>query len=220
MPAEFNQTLLSARQQLTNLICQIREEGQQKNLLPLLETVLSQLDGLARHDPLTGALNRRALLVVLEAELARSLRTGHTFSFAVISVDALEQVLEQHGQAAARQVLRQLAEQAVHTMRTLDSFGRAEANEFALLMPGTWLDASQKAIARLQSSLQQADWEHIAPGLHITFCCGVTTNAQGDRAEDILQRAQDALRLAQARGAGSIASNEPPLPGFDSTALK
>ncbi|MBI3286079.1 MAG: GGDEF domain-containing protein [Burkholderiales bacterium] len=218
MPADLKQPLLTARQQLTSLIRQIKEEGQQENLLPTLETVLTELDNMARHDHLTGALNRRTLISVLESELARSLRTGHTFSFAVISVDALEQILEQHGQAAARQVLRRLADEAGRRLRTLDAFGRVAANEFAIVMPGTWLVASLKAIARLQAGLRQADWSPIAPALSITFCSGVTTNAQGDSAEGMLQRALDALQQARASGPGSVASSEPPLPGFDTAA--
>jgi hypothetical protein len=87
---QTDQPLANARQQLTQLIKQIKENGKQDNLLPTLQTVLTQLESLTKHDQLTGALNRRALLSMLDSELARSYRTGHTFSFAVISVDHLE----------------------------------------------------------------------------------------------------------------------------------
>ena len=102
MPADLDQSLTSARLQLSQLIKQIKENGEQDNLLPTLETVLTKLEGMSQHDHLTGALNRRTLLSSLETELARSYRTGHTFSFAVISVDGLEVILEKHGQTVAK----------------------------------------------------------------------------------------------------------------------
>ncbi|MBC3861995.1 GGDEF domain-containing protein [Undibacterium jejuense] len=218
MPADLDQPLVSARHQLSELIKQIKETGQQDNLLPTLETVLTKLEGLAQHDHLTGALNRRTLLSMLEAELARSYRTGHTFSFAVISVDGLENILEKHGQAVAKQVLQMLSKEALDMLRTLDSFGRVAANEFAIVMPTTWLDQSMKAIARLKKRTSAVDWNKLAPDLVITFSTGLTTNAIKDTAETMLQRATIALQNAKAKGPDSITDIDPPLPEYDPNA--
>lgn len=215
MPTDMNQPLLNARQQLHELITQIKTTGQQENLLPTLETVLTQLDGMTRHDHLTGALNRRSLLGMLEGELARSFRTGHTFTLAAIAVDDLEQILEQHGQAAARQVLQQVSKEALSMLRTLDSFGRVAANEFAIVMPTTWLESSRKAIARLKLRIEQHDWNAIAPGLQVTFATGLTTNAHKDSAEGMLKRVSTALHAARAQGSNIICEVEPPLPDYD-----
>ena len=211
MPTDFNQPLLNARQQIDQLIKQIKNEGQQDNLLPTLETVLTQLDSMARTDHLTGALNRRTLMSMLDGELARSFRTGHTFTLAAISVDGLEQILEQHGQAAARQVLQQVAKEALTMLRTLDSFGRVAANEFAIVMPTTWLEASRKAIARLKLRIAEVDWNTISPGLTVSFATGLTTNAHKDNAESMLKRVGIALQDARSQGADKIAEIEPPI---------
>ncbi|MFZ6654873.1 GGDEF domain-containing protein [Undibacterium sp. TJN19] len=218
MPTDINQALVNARQQLNELIKQVKTEGQQDNLLPALETVLTQLDSMARHDHLTGALNRRTLIAMLEGELARSFRTGHTFTLAAIAIDGLEQILEQHGQAAARQVLQQVAKEALTMLRTLDSFGRVAANEFAIVMPTTWLEQSRKAIARLKLRIEQTDWESISPGLKVTFATGLTTNAHKDSAESMLKRASNALHAARSQGADKIMEIEPPLPDYDPNA--
>ena len=214
MPPDSSQPLTKARLQLSQLIRQLKEHGQQDNLLPTLETVLNQLESLVQNDHLTGALNRRTLLSMLEGELARSFRTGHTFSLVVISVDGLEQILEQHGQAVARQVLQMVAQDALDMLRTLDSFGRVAANEFAIVMPTTWLDQSLKAITRLRSRISQLPWEQVAPGLTVTFSCGVTTNAVKDTAELMLQRTSGALHTARARGHNQTEQIEPPLPEY------
>lgn len=218
MPPEFNQPLLEARQQIDQLIKQIKTEGHQDNLLPTLETVLTQLDSMASTDHLTGALNRRTLMAKLDGELARSFRTGHTFTLAAIAVDGLEQILEQHGQAVARQVLQQVAKEALSMLRTLDSFGRVAANEFAIVMPTTWLEASRKAIARLKLRIAEVDWEAISPGLKVTFATGLTTNAHKDSADNMLKRVNNALQTARNQGADHIMEIEPPLPDYDPNA--
>ena len=110
MPADQQAPLHSARHQLAQLIADIREKHDaDSHLLPQLESLLQQLDQLNEHDYLTGALNRRALLAQLSNELARSYRTGHTFTLALVSVDHLEQILDSHGQETARAILRQFA---------------------------------------------------------------------------------------------------------------
>ena len=218
MPADLDQSLTSARLQLSQLIKQIKENGQQDNLLPTLETVLTKLEGMSQHDHLTGALNRRTLLSTLDAELARSYRTGHTFSFAVISVDGLEVILEKHGQTVAKEILRTVSKEALDMLRTLDSFGRVSANEFAIIMPTTWLDQSLKAIARLKKRIASVDWESQAPGLMVTFSTGLTTNAIKDTADTMLQRASTAMQSARSKGPDSIAQIEPPLPDYDPNA--
>ncbi|MBC3934334.1 GGDEF domain-containing protein [Undibacterium sp. CY7W] len=214
MPTDSQHPLQHARSQLTKMIEDIKAHGNQDNLVPNLEKLLRQLDSMAEHDHLTGAYNRRTLLANLESELARSYRTGHTFTLAVISIDGLELILEQHGQAAARRVLQIVAKEALTMLRTLDSFGRVAANEFAIIMPTTWLDPSLKAIARLKQRIDQCDWNAVAPGLRISFSTGLTTNAIKDTPDIMLQRATQALQQAKAKGADGIADIEAPLPEY------
>ncbi|MBR7780539.1 GGDEF domain-containing protein [Undibacterium luofuense] len=215
MPADQQAPLHSARHQLAQLIADIREKHEaDSHLLPQLEALLQQLDQLNEHDYLTGALNRRALLNQLGNELARSYRTGHTFTLAIVSVDHLEQILDSHGQETARAILRQFALEFSRLLRTLDVFGRTAANEFAIIMPTTWLDQSRKAIVRIRSGLDQYDWAAIAPGYQLHFSTGLTINQLHDTPEAMMTRAQTALRNARLQGAGQVAELEPELPPF------
>jgi diguanylate cyclase (GGDEF)-like protein len=213
MPADQQAPLHSARHQLAQLIADIREKHEaDSHLLPQLEALLQQLDQLNEHDYLTGALNRRALLNQLGNELARSYRTGHTFTLAIVSVDHLEQILDSHGQETARLILRQFALEFSRLLRTLDVFGRTAANEFAIVMPTTWLDQSRKAIVRIRNGLEQYEWSDIAPGYRLHFSTGLTINQIHDTPETMLKRAQTALGHARALGEGQVADVEPELP--------
>lgn len=218
MSGNTKQTIPFAQEQLSHAITQLKQ-GSREDVVPTLEAVLAQLQTLATHDHLTGALNRRTVLSRLEFELQRSLRTGHTFTFAVIGIDHLPDILEKHGQDAAKQVLQRFTREALGVLRTLDSFGRIAAAEFAIVMPTTWLDQSMKAIDRLKTSVQYLDWQDVAPGESVTFCTGLTANAAGDSAEAMLDRAQMALQKARSKGANQIAQVEMDLPGFDPNSL-
>ena len=219
MSDNTKQTVPFAQEQLTQAITQLKQGDSHEEVLPALEAVLSQLQTLSTHDHLTGALNRRTLIARLDFELQRSLRTGHTFTFAVISVDGFAQIMEQHGQNVAKQILQVVTKESIQILRTLDSFGRIAATEFAIVMPTTWLDQSLKAIERLKVRLREVDWEAIAPGLRITFCTGLTANAPSDSSDAMLNRALQALQNAKVKGIDSIAQVEYELPPYDPSAL-
>jgi diguanylate cyclase (GGDEF)-like protein len=204
-----------AQQQLSHAIDQLKLGIQREQVLPLLETVLSQLQSLNSHDHLTGVFNRRTVLERLDIELQRSMRTGHTFSFAVISVDGLPEVMEAHGQEVTKQVLQVVAQQAGLVLRNLDSFGRIAATEFAIVMPTTWLDQSMKAINRLKLKIQHYPWDALAQGLTVTFSTGLTSNAPKDTTELMLDRALQALELAKTKGQDQIVQLEAELPSYD-----
>ncbi len=215
MSFDNNQALSDARQKLEQLIQSLKSGHSQDNLLPALEGVAAQLTSLSRHDHLTGALNRRALLAALDAELARSYRTGHTFTLAVVSIDQLDRTLEEFGQAVAKTRLQRFSSEVLQIRRNLDSFGRVAANEFAIVMPSTWLESAHKAIRRLKNHLAQCDWQE--PGA-LSFSTGLTSNAHKDSAESMLQRASQALQQARQKGENQLAEIEAPLPDYDPNA--
>ncbi len=215
MPQIANQAVPYAQQQLALAIAELKQGGSRDAVLPMLETVLTQLQMLSTHDHLTGALNRRALLAQLDSELLRSLRTGHTFTIAVIGIDHLPGIMERHGKEAAKKILQMVAQEVSAILRTLDTVGRIAATEFAIVMPTTWLDQSLTAIARLQACIAAVDWSGVVPGEKLSFCTGLTANAPGDTALVMLARARAALDSARIKGPGNIAQLENDLPGFD-----
>lgn len=207
--------LQDVMRQLNALLEQVKAGGGDDALILELQSVLDNLAAIATTDSLTGALNRRGLVEKLDAELDRAKRTGHPFSFAVIAIDQYHALSEQYGSAISDQVLKNLTATVLSLIRSLDSFGRISANEFALILPTTWLDQSDGAIVRLTGAVSALDWAAIAPSLAVTFSTGLTTNMAGDTTEKMILRASQALMLAKAKGPGSSAALESDLPDFD-----
>ncbi len=214
MVRNTKQTIPFVQQQLLEAIDQIKDGASRDDILPKLETVMQQLQTLATHDHLTGALNRQTLLERLEAELQRSGRTGHTFAVALIGVDQLLETMEVHGQEVTKRILQVVTSEATQVLRALDSFGRVGVTEFAIVMPTTWVDQSEIAIDRLKSGLAHYEWNEIAPDLRVSFCTGLTQNAPGDTADMVLQRASDALQQARQLGEQTLVRILPDLPGL------
>lgn len=214
MVRNTKQTIPFVQQQLLEAIDQIKEGASHDDILPKLETVMQQLQTLATHDHLTGALNRQTLLERLDAELQRSKRTGHTFSVALIGIDHLLETMEMHGQEVTKRILQVVTGEAGQVLRALDSFGRVGVTEFAIVMPTTWMDQSPIAIERLKQRLALYAWREIADGLQVNFCTGLTQNAPGDHAEWVLQRGLDALQQARQIGAQAVVQLLPDLPSM------
>jgi two-component system cell cycle response regulator len=90
---------------------------------------------LATRDSLTGLFNRRAILDMLERELARAQRENASVSVLVADVDYFKQVNDLHGHAAGDAVLRQIAERMLSSVRAYDAVGRYGGEEVLLVLP-------------------------------------------------------------------------------------
>lgn len=218
MPRNTKQTVPFAQQQLLEAIAQIKEGGARDDVLPKLEAVMNQLQTLATHDHLTGALNRTTFIERLDNELQRSKRTGHTFTVALIGMDRLPDIMEVHGQDVTKRILQVLTSEAAQVLRSLDSFGRVGATEFAIVMPTTWLDQSLVAIRRLKTRIAEYAWDELSAGLQVSFCTGLTANAPGDAVDAVMERVTQALQKAQAKGPDAIVQVDVDLPDFDPSA--
>ncbi len=212
MVRNTKQAIPFVQQQLLEAIDQIKDGASHDDILPKLEAVMQQLQTLATHDHLTGALNRQTLVERLDAELQRSGRTGHTFAVALIGIDHLLETMEVHGQEVTKRILQVVTGEAAHVLRALDSFGRVGVTEFAIVMPTTWIEQGEVAIQRLQLRLAHFAWNDIAQGLQVSFCTGLTQNAPGDQAEMVLQRAATALQQARQLGGQALVQILPDLP--------
>ena len=182
--------------------------GQEKEILRLRAVI----EELIRHDPLTGVMNRRTLIEMLDAELLRSHRTGHPFCFAMAGLDHFDTVNEKYGGLVGDKVLKTFSDASMKLLRALDRFGRLGGEEFGIVLPATWLDSGVIAMTRLRAAVGACDWSGISPEMVMTFSVGLTTNATGDTAERVLQRAEKALLQARDEGCNRTITVEEALP--------
>ncbi|HEU0202473.1 MAG TPA: GGDEF domain-containing protein [Burkholderiaceae bacterium] len=158
-----------------------------------LQASLKQIEELASRDELTGVLNRRSLLALLDNLIADAARDGTTFSIALLDLDNFKDVNDEHGHAAGDEVLAAFARTATAMLRTTDRFGRYGGDEFMLVMPDTGADAAAAVVARLRAAFDSIDWAGVQPRLSLGPSAGVAEFHAGDDAAALLHRADAAL---------------------------
>ena len=173
---------------------------------------IARLLALARHDALTGVLNRQSLAEVVGEDLERSSRTGLGFCLAVFGVDHLQEVNTQFGNDTGDLVLQTIARESCLLLRTLDRFGRLEGDMFGIILPVTWLHQGVLAMNRLHAFVAAFDWNSVTSGRTVTFSTGLTTNAPAETAENMIARAQKALADAKKEGRNRVVTLEQELP--------
>ncbi len=157
---------------------------------------------LAVLDPLTGALNRRALTAALEHEIQRARRTGQPVALLMVDVDHFKRINDAHGHLAGDAVLRHLVEVIKERLRAPDVLARFGGEEFVVLAPDT--DAA--GAVQLAESLRAAIAAQPAPladqRVPFTISVGVTTQAidTATHWQALLNRADRALYQAKHDG--------------------
>jgi diguanylate cyclase (GGDEF)-like protein len=93
-----------------------------------------KLEFLARHDSLTGLLNRHALEERLSLTLARCRRYERRFALLFIDLDDFKRVNDEHGHARGDAYLRRLGERIASITRSSDAASRMGGDEFTVLL--------------------------------------------------------------------------------------
>ena len=170
-----------------------------------LAATFEKLDQLASRDELTGTLNRRSVMRLLDEERQRMMRTGHTFGVALFDIDHFKQVNDGFGHLMGDEALRHFTRTASASMRTTDRLGRYGGEEFLMLLTATADEAAaRRAADRVRESTAEHDWSSVAPGMKVTVSAGVALCQPGETAEHLLDRADQALYAAKRGGRNRV----------------
>lgn len=156
---------------------------------------------MARHDALTGLLNRYSLDEYAAREVARVQRGEHDLSLVVLDLDDFKQVNDQHGHAAGDQVLVQAAGRIQEIIREADIAFRVGGEEFLVLLPDANAEVARQVAERLRRALVDAPFECRGRTMTVSTSVGVVTfDPLIDDWERLLRRADQALYRAKAKG--------------------
>ncbi|MGE8063581.1 sensor domain-containing diguanylate cyclase [Pseudomonas sp. NPDC089569] len=106
-------------------------------LVERLQAANAELTKLALTDPLTGLSNRRAILNDAARLFALAQREDKYILMGVVDLDGFKTINDTHGHLAGDQLLRGVAAQLQHALRTSDIIGRTGGDEFIVIALGT-----------------------------------------------------------------------------------
>jgi len=147
------------------------------------------LRNLAMIDPLTGLYNRRFAEQRLAAEVARSERRGHPLTVLALDLNNFKEINDTYGHPAGDQVLQEFASRLNKVIRGSDLAVRLGGDEFLVVLPECTLDQLKLVLKRLNSF--ELDWQ--GQKIPVTFSAGWKDYEMGDRPEELLARADEAL---------------------------
>lgn len=169
-----------------------------------LQESLKQIEELASHDSLTGVLNRRRFMEMLEAEMQRSERFGQPFCFVMLDLDLFKTINDRFGHPVGDAVLQAACSIALGTLRATDVVGRLGGEEFGIILTGTTAENGVRTMERLRKAVFEHDWDSITPGLMVSFSAGLATHLPGDSMHAIAKRADEALYHAKHAGRNRV----------------
>ncbi|MEL0210232.1 MAG: EAL domain-containing protein, partial [Novosphingobium sp.] len=161
----------------------------------------------ATIDPLTGALNRRAVLARVEAALAKAnaghdSQIGETAWLSLIDLDGFKHVNDTYGHAAGDAVLAAVATRLAGFAR-ITCFGRLGGDEFAALIDGALDQEGVRQLATEMSEALRAPVLHGGAVLRLSGSVGVH-RLDGRSVSDCLERADAALYKAKEQSDGAV----------------
>ncbi len=172
--------------------------------LARLHQELDRVSAQARHDTLTGALNRKGLEEAIERELSSVRRKDTPLCVSMLDIDNFKKLNDTLGHAAGDQALTHLSTVARECMRPQDTLARYGGEEFVILLPDTPLDKGVEAMTRLQRELTKRFFMTGAEKVLITFSAGVAQLAADESGLEAIKRADQAMYLAKRAGKNRV----------------
>jgi diguanylate cyclase (GGDEF)-like protein len=129
-----------------------------------------QLAYQATHDPLTGLINRREFEMRVERAIAHARAQAATHALLYLDLDQFKIVNDTCGHAAGDELLQQLAQILLSTVRHRDTLSRLGGDEFGMLLENCPLDKAVEIANNLLKSIEgyQFTWSES------TFTLGIS----------------------------------------------
>lgn len=189
--------------QVTGLVSTILDITERK----ALETRLAQL---AEHDPLTGLLNRRAILSHLQALHAARRAAGQALCLLMIDVDHFKSINDQFGHGVGDEVLCQVAAALQGALRDGDSLGRVGGEEFLAVLSCIDINMAGLVAERLRQAVAQIPWMGDGQASRgITISVGLAQSQHDEDWAQAITGADKALYVAKRTGRDRVVVAEP-----------
>jgi diguanylate cyclase (GGDEF)-like protein len=147
-------------------------------------------------DPLTGLLNRHALMPRF-IEISHQARLAQQpVCMVLCDVDGFKEINDEYGHDRGDAVLRDVAYELRKRLRSFELVYRLGGEEFLIVLPGITCKAAREVAERLRAAVEQARPQ----GIRITISLGLSAAEGEDVDYDTLFRAADAALYDAKRG--------------------
>jgi len=165
-------------------------------------TLIEELEYLSTVDPLSGLLNRRALMDFLNSEADRAKRYSRRLSLILCDVDKFKEINDTLGHSAGDEAIRVVSDVFREVVRRADVVGRYGGDEFLVVMPETSGKGAEDLAIRLLEAMKKKPFK-LAPKAKrtLTLSIGVSSfDLQKDSVDTLITKADAALYKSKRAG--------------------
>lgn len=170
-----------------------------------LNALVKELGHVARHDQLTGLLNRTSAMQAAQEALLVANGTS-PFGVALFDLDRFKRVNDSYGHLVGDEVLATLARALAANARTGDILGRFGGEEFIAFLPGSPLTAVRAFAERVRGALAETRVV-VGDGLEVsvTVSAGIASiPGCADSLHEAIRVADDRLLSAKRQGRNQV----------------
>ncbi len=186
-----------------------------KRILDLQEELVSARESMrhdATHDGLTGLMNRRAILAMLQRELERARRERKPVGVILGDIDHFKIVNDTLGHLFGDETLREIGRRLRTQLRVYDSVGRYGGEEFLMILPNCDLPNTLLRANDLREIIANTPVVCSGAQRTVTMSMGVTVSDCDEKNEEegLLSQADAALYAAKRNGRNRTEHAPPP----------
>jgi diguanylate cyclase (GGDEF)-like protein len=170
---------------------------------PLEVGYLEHVMGLATHDALTGAFNKRRFEDSFPTEVARATSGKRPLSLLLFDIDYFKRINDTHGHSAGDAVLRDLTNVVKACLSDSDLLARVGGEEFAVLLAVDLEEVRERA-ERLRSAVEAHDFRWDGERVPVSVSIGVGALGSADTPESLYDRVDGLLYQSKDGGRNRV----------------
>lgn len=189
------------------LLLRLKRVLKERRLTKERNRILSKLENLAITDGLTKLYNLRHFYNLLEVEIDRCRRYGHSLALLLLDIDNFKVFNDTYGHLEGDKVLVKIGQIIRSCLRTMDSAYRYGGEEFTVILPETTAQEANNVANRIRTAVELENF-FPKPGnvATVTISLGVTEYYNEESLSEFIKRADQAMYLSKDKGRNTISS--------------
>jgi diguanylate cyclase (GGDEF)-like protein len=179
-----------------------RQERELNSLNSTLQRLAAELDYKSKHDSLTGAFNRRAVIERIEVLL----REG-ALALIVLDIDHFKQINDEHGHPVGDAVIVELVSRLHAIVPERAEIGRVGGEEFTVVLPAAELSSAVVLAESMRAKVAEAPFARPG-GRTVTASFGVSYTDKDGTFDEAYGRADAALYEAKRGGRNRVVCHD------------
>lgn len=170
-----------------------------------IRRALVRIKMLSEKDELTGILNMRAFMSVVDRISRQSARYNHPYTILMVDSDSLKVVNDKFGHQAGNRLLQMLVQCIQALLRETDILARYGGDEFVVMLPETTAAGAEIVATRIRQRVEAAVLTTRERPVTSTVSIGVAAYPEhASDLESVMEQADEALYASKTSGKNRV----------------